>query len=166
MKTKFILVFTLIISTLFITSCSCKKPKGLEYKYVGAYIEVIEVSEKKMEDRNLKLYYDESKDKLIDTNKIYEYQIVAGTLTKDVKNNSYDISGAYSIATTKSNDLKEIHIYPITFDGINYKILDDKKTIKLVDNETNGASFRTNYFFEKEEYSFKISIKFYKKETY
>ena len=166
MKTRIILVFALIICIMFVTSCSCKKPKSLEYKYVGAYIEVIEVEQKTMEDRNMKLYYDETKDTLVDTNKIYEYQITTGSITKDIKNNSYDFSGAYSICATKSAELKEVNVYPITFDGTNYKILEDKKTIKLVDNETNGVSFKISYFFEKEEHSFKISIKFYKKETY
>ena len=159
MKRKIILVFTLIICAMFVTSCSCKKKDNLEYKYVGAYIEVVKVEKRTMDDRNIKLYYDEIKDSLVDTNKIYEYQITAGTLTKDIKDNAYDLSGSYSISAPKSADLKEIYIYPITFDGINYKILEDKKTIKLVDNETNGTSFKTSYFFDDEEHTFKISIK-------
>lgn len=166
MKTKILLVFALIICTMFVTSCSCKKKDNLEYKYVGAYIEIIEVEKRTMDDRNMKLYYDEAKNTLVDTNKIYEYQIKAGTLTKDIKDNAYDLSGSYSITVSKAADLQEINVYPITYDGTNYKILDDKKTIKLVTNETKGVSFRTSYFFDDEEHSFKISIKFNKKETY
>ena len=166
MKTKIFVAITLIISALFVTSCSCKKIKEVDYKYVGAYIEVIKVEEKSIDDRNLKLYYDENKKVLVDINKIYEYQIVSGSLTKNIENNNYDISGAYSISIPNTEELKEVNVYPITYDGSKYNILDDKKTIKLVDNETNGVSFSTNYFFEKEEYTFKISIKIYKKETY
>ena len=166
MKTKFILVFILSICTIFITSCSCKKTKDVDYKYVGAYIEIIKVEQKTMDDRNIKLYYDEINDKLVDSNKIYEYQVVAGNLTKVIKEKSYDLSGAYSIAVPNTAELNEVNVYPITFDGTNYKILEEKKTIKLVENETKSVSFKTNYFFEKEEYTFKIIIKIFKKETY
>ena len=165
MKTKF-LIITLIICTLFITSCSCKKVKSVDYKYVGVYIEILEVEEKKIEDRNLKLYYDENSKTLINTNQIYEYQLKTGNLTKIIENNLYDISGAYSISVPYDSKLKEVDVYLITYDGSNYKILDDKKTIKLSDNETKGVSFGINYFYEKEEYTFKISIKIHKKETY
>ena len=134
--------------------------------YYESSSEVIEVEKRTMDDRNIKLYYDENKNTLVDTNKIYEYQIKAGTLTKDIKDNAYDLSGSYSITVSKAADLQEINVYPITYDETNYKILDDKKTIKLVTNETKGVSFRTSYFFDDEEHSFKISIKFNKKETY
>ena len=164
MRTKLFFIITLIICTLFITSC--KKKDNLEYKYVGAYVEVLEVENRTMEDRNIKLYYDENRQTLINTNRIYEYQIVTGTLTKDIKDNNYDLSASYSVTVANKSELKEINVYPITFDGTNYKILEDKKTIKLVVDETKGVSFRTNYFFDDEQYSFKVSIKFHKKETY
>ena len=36
---------------------------------------------------------------------------------------------------SKTADLTEINVYPITYDGTNYKILDDKKTIKVLRNQ-------------------------------
>ena len=166
MKKKIIVIFTLIICALLISSCSCNKRKDEGHKYVGAYLEIIEVEKKSIDDRNLKIYYDEEKGLLVDRNQIYEYQIKASSLTKKIEKNVYDISAAYSLSTPSDSKLKEIKVYPIIFDGKNYKVLDESKTIKLVDNETKGVSFNINYSYDKEEYTFKISIKIYKKETY
>ena len=166
MKKKLIVVFTLIICALFISSCSCNKRKDEGHKYVGAYLELIKVETRTIDDRNVKVYYDEKLDKLVEVNRIYEYQIKASSLTKDIKDNIYDISAAYSLTAPKDSKLEEVKVYPIVYDGKKYTVLEESKTIKLVDNETKGVSFRINYSFEKEEYTFKISIKIFKKETY
>ena len=166
MKTKLFFAIALIICTLFITSCSCKKKDNLEYKYVGAYVEVIEVENRTMEDRNIKLYYDENRQTLINTNKIYEYQIVTGTLTKDIKDKNYDLSASYSVTVANKSELKEINVYPITFDGTNYKILEDNNDnfdIKLfASNKSVGKKIKyrnkTYVIHKVDENSFKDTL--------
>lgn len=166
---KLVTIFIILITCLSLNSCSCKKKANLDYKYVGAYVDLVEVKERTMNDRNIKLYYDEAKDTLVDSSQIYEYQLSTSFLTKNIKEDDgrmvYDIAAQYMLTLSSEIKLDKVDVYPIVYDGEKYSIKDDKKTITLVNKEIKGVSFAYSYFYEKEEYAFKISIKILKKEV-
>lgn len=163
---KIIIIVTITI-ILFLTSCSCKScRKGLDYKYVGAYIKVVKLDKMDLKDGNIQLYFDVEKESFVSHIGVYQYQVKLDQKTKNIKVeddiHKYDFSGAYSI----KGDLEEVEIYPIVYTvDKKYKILtDDKTVLKLKDNETVSKTLYEYFIFEKEQYDFKMILKFYKKE--
>lgn len=167
MKRLNVVIF-LLIGLLLFTSCNCKScRKGLEYKYVGAYIKVIDVEKISMNDRNLKVYNEEEKNIFTDYNGIYEYQITntkTRYITEDDEAINYDFSASYTV----SNNLEEVTIYPIVYNEDNgYQILtDDKTVLKLVENDTKTTTIYKYYIYKKQNYNFKFTLKFYRKAGY
>ena len=95
---KKILIVFIMICSLYLTSC---KKKNLNYMYVGAYVEILDDQNKTLNDRNIKLYYNENTNVLENINNIYEYRLITESITKEIKEEekqvSYDFSDCYSI---------------------------------------------------------------------
>lgn len=159
---KLILMFLILVSCLFITSC---KNKNLDYMYVGIYVEVLNDQNKTINDRNIKLYYNINTNTLENTNGIYEYRLKTESITKDIKEETskvrYDFSAYYSI----NCDLEEFKIYPIILKDNKYQVLiEEVKIIKLEVNNTKSITFTKDYRFNNKDYYFKTIIKVLKKE--
>lgn len=165
---KIVLLFVILINICFISSCSCKKKGEIDYKYVGLYVELINLESRDINDRNLKLYYDESQKILNDTNQIYEYQIQTSSINKNIyeinEMTVYDFAALYTISVGVDVELDKAKVYPIVYDGGKYQILDESKTIDIVGGQTKTVSFELTYSYEKEDYAFKATIKILKKE--
>lgn len=162
---KKLIILILLLNCIALSSCK----KSIEYKYVGAYIEIIDVETPDISDRNPKIYYNELTKQLIDTKQIYEYQIVTSSINKNIyeKNETmiYDIGCLYTLSTSSNNEIDQVIIYPIIYDGSKYQIKEDKKTLSLKNNETSSVSLRYTYLYQKKEYQFKTTIKILKKEV-
>ncbi len=166
MRKDILIIFTIILS-LFVSSCNCKK-NNIEYKYVGVYVELIDVETPSMDDRNPKLYYNETTKNVVDTKQIYEYQLSTASINKNIYQDGevmiYDLACLYQLNVPYDTKLDEVKLYLIIYDGINYKVSEKNKTLKLENNETSTVSFKYSYSYNDEEYGFKTTIKIHKKE--
>ena len=159
---KKILIVFIMICSLYLTSC---KKKNLNYMYVGAYVEILDDQNKTLNDRNIKLYYNENTNVLENINNIYEYGLITESITKDIKEEekqvSYDFSAFYSIIC----DLEEINVYPIILKDGQYQVLESEiKKIKLEIDSFKSITFTKKYRFDDKDYYFKTIIKVLKKE--
>lgn len=158
---KILLIISLSIFTL-ITLSSCTK--NLKYRYVGAYIELVEVEEKTMTDQNIKVYYNFKEKRVVIDNNMWQYQVKGDPLAQDIKEDKkeYYITKSFQVTC----DLDKAKIYPIIEQNGTFSILDEgEKTINLVKDKYQSATIHKSYQYQKEKYLFEITIRILKKEV-
>lgn len=162
MKFKNILLICLVfICATILTSCN-KKNKNLDYMYVGAYLDIIDVEEISFKDRNIKLYINPNKNNtLVNDNKIYEYQVSGEQVSHNVLKQSdytlFSLSGSYTISDNYKD--KYIEVYPVILEDGEYKVLyNDSKTIELKDDTYQGVVINKEYMYNDTKYKFTVSI--------
>lgn len=180
MKKK-IFLYLLLLLTITLSGCNssmfskCRKDKGLDYQYVGLYINFIDEQNKCLDDSNVKLYIDklnkDGNDILVCRNNLYQYncqEVEKGILKNTSKDNENDLIfySNLQVSISSMNDINQLDVYPIILKDGSYIIkTDEVYNIKLVNKELKSLTFEKKYDYNNQSYNVKIILKILKKEV-
>lgn len=168
---RYINIILIIILVLFITSCKKNKPKQLDYRYVGVYLNIDTTQSKQMDDHNVKLYIDLQTNRLISENSLLIHkwtsnQIITPQIYKENEKNIIEFGGSYTLTIKNIFELNSIEVYPIiNKNGVLSVKTDESSVINLVNDKTQTLSFERDYLNNEINHYIKVVIKITKKEV-